>query len=79
MLREKISEISLTTNTSEGLSLDTDWAGISDASIYDGHMDIDPFSDEWEDVIEEDPCADRQDNMFGKGLSQHIRLQTLIT
>ncbi len=73
-MRQKIIEASIITNQTPG---EIDWEVISENSIYDDLMDIDPQLDEWEDVFEEGLGAKGQ--TVGQKIMQHAELQSIIT
>src|SRR5712691_9054680 len=66
LMRQKIAEAGMSANREPGA---IDWEIIPNASIHDDSMDVDPHSDEWEDIFEE--------NMGPEGEAV-TRLQTVI-
>ncbi len=67
LMCQKIAESGMAANWELGA---IDWEIIPNASIHDDSMDIDPHSDEWEDIFEENMGPE------GKGIA---RLQTVIS
>ena len=67
LMRQKVAESGMIANREPGA---IDWEIIPNASIHDDTMDVDPHSDEWVDILEEDMGSE------GKAAG---RLQTVIS
>src|SRR6266705_2844107 len=67
LMHQNIAELGMAANQEPGA---IDWEVIPNTSTYDDSMDVDPHSDEWEDIFEE--------NMGPEG-KVITRLQTLIS